>query len=201
VPPNQPPFIQSIEERREEQFVSPKKESEIDEWSQKLDSFAHSQARNQLPKQAEVVVETKEPESFKNLVVSDNREEYVNELADLESDDIEKYIRMKYQLYLKEQAETVPEDNEREVSSPQEAYRPKYDYKPSQGPSEADVAYRDYYQPTSYEYKNPLVWQSNEDRSGPAEYQPYQPSIPSGNTNRFSIEQDIQQDYTSSHRN
>ncbi len=147
------------------------------------------------------MVETKEPESFKNLVVSENREEYVNELADLESDDIEKYIRMKYQSYLKEQAETAPEDHQKEISNPQQAYRPKYDScRPSQGQSETE-SYTNYYKPASYEYNNPLVWQSNEEKADPIEYQPYQASIPSGNTNRFSIEQDLQQDYVSSRRN
>jgi hypothetical protein len=38
-------------------------------------------------------------------VVSEQKEEYVNELVDLENDDIEKYIRMKYQSYLNERSE------------------------------------------------------------------------------------------------
>jgi hypothetical protein len=45
-------------------------------------------------------VHTEEPESFKNLKVTAKQEEYVNELVDLENDDIEKYIRMKYQSYI-----------------------------------------------------------------------------------------------------
>lgn len=52
-------------------------------------------------------VHSEEPESFKNLKVTTQKEEYVNELADLESDDIEKYIRMKYQTYISEKSEPL----------------------------------------------------------------------------------------------
>lgn len=52
-------------------------------------------------------VHTEEPESFKNLKVTEQKEEYVNELVDLESDDIEKYIRMKYQSYISEHSQPV----------------------------------------------------------------------------------------------
>ena len=50
---------------------------------------------------------TEEPESFKNLKVTQQKEEYVNDLVDLESDDIEKYIRMKYQSYINEHSEPI----------------------------------------------------------------------------------------------